>query len=334
MKLLALSGFLGSCKTTLLLQVARHLTDSGLKVAIIENEASRVGMDDKLVAAAGFEVRELYAGCICCSLRVGLVSTLFALEKEVNPDVVILEPSGIAAPYAIKEAFSDYSGAPETVLMVVLADVPRMEKLAGRSLPFFDASVEAGEILALTKVDVATDITRPKALADLRRLNATAPIYEISAKTGEGMGAFLAALSEKLALGGKMPVPVRAPGSGPVAHPDAIACAEMAERVSNVPVEVAVLVQDAEALVMGLVADLREKNYDILGHIKVIVEAPGAGLVALSFTGPETRPERKGKLEGQVTRAALRVNAILCGVPQGELAGMLRARVEAWKSAV
>ncbi|MBT3287694.1 MAG: cobalamin biosynthesis protein P47K, partial [Victivallales bacterium] len=77
MQLIVVSGFLGSGKTTLLLALARELCRDGQrKVAVIENEVGAIGIDDALVADAGLPVREIYSGCICCSLRLDLIRTL------------------------------------------------------------------------------------------------------------------------------------------------------------------------------------------------------------------------------------------------------------------
>ncbi len=71
MKLIVVAGFLGSGKTSLLLEIARHLVDDGRTVAVIENEIGEVGIDGRLIAEQGLVVRELFGGCICCTLAVG-----------------------------------------------------------------------------------------------------------------------------------------------------------------------------------------------------------------------------------------------------------------------
>ena len=79
MKLLCIAGFLGSGKTTVLLELARTMTQSGLQLAIVENEIGDVGVDGGYVREAGLPVQELFGGCICCTLQTGLVETLRAL---------------------------------------------------------------------------------------------------------------------------------------------------------------------------------------------------------------------------------------------------------------
>ena len=73
MNVLCIAGFLGSGKTTILLEVARSLTEDGVRVAVIENEIGEVGVDGGYVREQGLPVQELFGGCICCTLQIGLV---------------------------------------------------------------------------------------------------------------------------------------------------------------------------------------------------------------------------------------------------------------------
>ncbi|MBL7005961.1 MAG: hypothetical protein ISR78_02640, partial [Spirochaetia bacterium] len=78
MQILIISGFLGSGKTTLLLGLSEFLVRRGERVAIIENEVGEIPVDSSCLKAQGLTVRELYAGCICCSLREDLQKTIMA----------------------------------------------------------------------------------------------------------------------------------------------------------------------------------------------------------------------------------------------------------------
>ncbi|MCP8317592.1 MAG: hypothetical protein H3Z51_12160 [archaeon] len=97
MQFLIISGFFGSGKTTLILELARELViKRGKKVGIIVNDLGEVGIDDKVMRSYGLNVKEMFGGCICCEIAVNLPTTLKALKEAYNPDVVILEPSVIA----------------------------------------------------------------------------------------------------------------------------------------------------------------------------------------------------------------------------------------------
>ena len=106
MHLLILTGFLGSGKTTLLRRIAQafNATCPDKRMAVIENEVGTVGIDGDFLANDGLTVRQINSGCICCTLRLDLVTTLLDLERTYAPDLIILEPSGVAGPRQVLSA--------------------------------------------------------------------------------------------------------------------------------------------------------------------------------------------------------------------------------------
>ena len=100
-----ITGFLGSGKTTLLNALLRHpeLADT----AVLVNEFGEVGIDNLLVETLDEDVVLLNAGCLCCTIRNDLVSSLAELyEKRANGQVpafkrVVIETTGLADPAPI-----------------------------------------------------------------------------------------------------------------------------------------------------------------------------------------------------------------------------------------
>ena len=70
-----ITGFLGSGKTTLL---KRLLTEAhGQKIAVIENEFGEEPIDnDILVSDTAEQIIQMNNGCVCCTIREDLRSTL------------------------------------------------------------------------------------------------------------------------------------------------------------------------------------------------------------------------------------------------------------------
>ena len=93
------SGFLGSGKTTLVRHLLADARRRGLRVAVISNELSELGIDRALLADAGDDAIELAGGCICCRLSDRFVETLELLHERARPQRVIVETSGVALPY-------------------------------------------------------------------------------------------------------------------------------------------------------------------------------------------------------------------------------------------
>ncbi|WEW59299.1 hypothetical protein PRK78_004768 [Emydomyces testavorans] len=93
-----LTGFLGSGKTTILLNLIPQLPHS-YRLALLKNEFGNVAIDSQLAAANSISgVRELLNGCICCNLVGQLGDALRQLRDEVRPDRIVIETSGSAFP--------------------------------------------------------------------------------------------------------------------------------------------------------------------------------------------------------------------------------------------
>lgn len=90
-----ISGFLGAGKTTLIKKILIE-NPYNEKIAIIENEFGEIGIDGTLLKRDGIVVREIFSGCICCTLADNFEKSLDQVIKQFNPDRVIIEPTGIA----------------------------------------------------------------------------------------------------------------------------------------------------------------------------------------------------------------------------------------------
>jgi G3E family GTPase len=104
-----LTGFLGSGKTTLLKRV---LSEShGQKIAVIENEFGDENIDNEiLVQDAKEQIIQLNNGCVCCSIREDLRTTLSDLAEkrrkgELQFDRVVIETTGLADPGPVAQTF-------------------------------------------------------------------------------------------------------------------------------------------------------------------------------------------------------------------------------------
>ena len=88
------SGFLGAGKTTFIKQLIDQVF-KGEKLVLIENEFGEIGIDGGFLKDAGVEITEMNSGCICCTLVGDFSEALKKVMKELAPDRVIIEPSGV-----------------------------------------------------------------------------------------------------------------------------------------------------------------------------------------------------------------------------------------------
>jgi G3E family GTPase len=104
-----LTGFLGSGKTTLLKRVLSEA--HGQKIAIIENEFGEENIDsDILVSDTTEQIIQMSNGCICCTIREDLRSTLRDLAEkkrkgELDFERVVIETTGLADPGPVAQTF-------------------------------------------------------------------------------------------------------------------------------------------------------------------------------------------------------------------------------------
>ncbi|EQL01560.1 hypothetical protein G6O67_003020 [Ophiocordyceps sinensis] len=96
-----ITGFLGSGKTTLILNLVPQLRakSAAYKLALLKNEFGDVAVDSQLASSAAISgVQELLNGCICCNLVGQLGPALGELAETVAPDRIVVETSGSAFP--------------------------------------------------------------------------------------------------------------------------------------------------------------------------------------------------------------------------------------------
>ena len=96
--LIVISGFLGAGKTTFINGlIGCGFLKENEKCLVIENDFGEVSVDSKLLPRQeGLAVSEINSGCVCCSLAGNLESFLREALRTVEPDWVVLEPSGAA----------------------------------------------------------------------------------------------------------------------------------------------------------------------------------------------------------------------------------------------
>ncbi|KAI5306378.1 hypothetical protein KEM56_001159 [Ascosphaera pollenicola] len=122
-----ITGFLGSGKTTILLNLIPQLPKD-YKLALLKNEFGDVAVDSQLASEQSISgVRELLNGCICCNLVGQLSDALFQLRDEVSPDRIIIETSGSAFPATlameVKRLMREHEGSFELDGVISVIDV-------------------------------------------------------------------------------------------------------------------------------------------------------------------------------------------------------------------
>ena len=158
---IAVTGFLGSGKTTLI----RALLDTpeGANTAIVVNEFGEIGIDQALLRASSDATVLLGNGCLCCNVRTDLQETLRALfadrARGAVPSFarVIIETSGLADPGPILQTFATDRALGREFHLQALVTV--VDAVAGAGnidhMPEAAKQVALADRIVLTKSDLA-----------------------------------------------------------------------------------------------------------------------------------------------------------------------------------
>lgn len=196
MKVVQISGFLGSGKTTAMIKIATALSNRhGKRVAIIVNEIGSAPVDAKVLEGHGLKVAELGGGCICCELLISLAETLSALSVSAHPDMVLIEPTGVSVPDQVKEGIklgrskAPMEAGPAVVLLDALLEEGLIEGDAEEN--FILRQVADADIVAINKIDAVGEATIRKFERKVREINPKAQLFHISALRGDGVDALI-----------------------------------------------------------------------------------------------------------------------------------------------
>jgi len=316
MDVIIISGFLGSGKTTLLLRIAKSLVEgSGRKVAIIENEIGKVGVDDQTIAAEGLTVKELFSGCVCCSLRIDLVNSLLDLERNVNPDIVIIEPSGVAGPDMLLDALIGYGGDIERKLVVYLVDATRAKIILNKPLlPIIEKGIKVADIILVNKIDNVHDDEIRNIHEGIREYREDVEVEFISALSSLGIESLSDRFEKMLSPLEKNTFEIE---TDEVQRTDSDATV-FSEKLSF-SFDPHLSADNVRGKLSGILKSLsmKLKNLEctMIGHIKLILrDSDKPGYLLMSITDFEVEPTARGKIEGNLRNVTLTLNAIVYGV--------------------
>jgi len=176
-----LTGFLGSGKTTLLKRV---LTEAhGQKIAVIENEFGDENIDnDILVQDSNEQIIQLNNGCVCCSIREDLRTTLSDLAEkkrkgELSFDRVVIETTGLADPGPVAQTFFMDDEIAEVYLLDSILTLVDAKHAQGQLDTRQEARRQVGfaDQIFISKTDLVDDETVEALIHRVKHMNPRAP---------------------------------------------------------------------------------------------------------------------------------------------------------------
>ena len=185
-KIDVISGFLGAGKTTLI----KKLFESSIKnekVVIIENEFGEIGIDSSFLKQSGIEIKEINAGCICCSLVGDFASSIKELIEKYNPERIIIEPSGVGKLSDIISAINDlHSDNLKLNILATVVDGKKAKIYMKNFGEFFNNQIQSAQSIIISKLDLIDNKKVDQVIELVKTLNNSANIITTPLKDLNG----------------------------------------------------------------------------------------------------------------------------------------------------
>ena len=151
MKILLVSGFLGAGKTTFIKELAKNIN---LEFVVLENEYADIGVDKDFLDEKNLNVWEMSEGCICCSMKGDFKSSIKRIYSEINPEYLIIEPTGVGMLSSIIENIREIDNNDIEILSpITLIDITSFNEYLETFNNFFIDNLKNTGKVILTKLE-------------------------------------------------------------------------------------------------------------------------------------------------------------------------------------
>ncbi len=170
------SGFLGAGKTTLIRKLIKEAY-SDQKIVIIENEFGEIGIDGDFLKDAGIEIKEMSQGCICCSLVGDFTTALKKVIEEMQPERIIIEPSGVGKLSDVIKAVQNVdSDDIELSSFTTICDGKKVEMYAKNFGEFYNDQIEHANCIVISRSQALSEEKLDAIVKMIREKNSVATI--------------------------------------------------------------------------------------------------------------------------------------------------------------
>lgn len=177
-----ISGFLGSGKTTFLKRIIKKYAGD-IKIGIIQNEFAPANIDGAELKKSGqdFNLLEINNGSVFCVCLLGnFVRSLEKFIDEFQPEVIIIEASGLSDTTSISEVISAGSLSEKMYLASnwCVVDVLNFKRV-GLMKQRVTHQLRMADVVLLNKIDLAEE-SLGEISGEIRKIN---PFAEIKSTT-------------------------------------------------------------------------------------------------------------------------------------------------------
>lgn len=176
------SGFLGSGKTSMLVDVLKQLKEEGLQPAVMMNELGEIPFDSQKVDR-DVPLKEVLEGCICCSAGEKIEAQIQTLLHDFDFDVLIIETTGAAHPVeAIDAVYSPLFAEQLNIKGIVTVADSKLwlerHKLSPQARSLFLEQIRHAHLILANKSDLLSESEKATVAFELQGVNPHAFILQ------------------------------------------------------------------------------------------------------------------------------------------------------------
>ncbi|MCE5333687.1 MAG: GTP-binding protein [Desulfobacteraceae bacterium] len=176
-QVILVGGFLGSGKTTFLNRLIAAVP-KGYKVVVLMNEFGEIGIDGQILQAEDLDLVEINRGSIfCICVKTDFIKALHRIGNDIRPDLLIIEPTGVANPLDLKTDFKLplYKDRFRFLDQVCILDAVYFED-AYEAFASVEKQVASSTLFVINKVDLAPR-EKIERIKEIVRAHHSAPVF-------------------------------------------------------------------------------------------------------------------------------------------------------------
>lgn len=175
LKVLVVSGFLGAGKTTFIRTLLKR---TGIYAAVLENEYGETDLDGREIRKESpLQVLEFMEGCVCCTKKDSFANSVIAISAGLDPDWLIVEPSGVGKLGAILDNIRRVSYEKIVPAGSILVIAPRsFQTVLNEFHEIFEDQMRHADTIVLSKTETEEASVVEDVVRRIRAYNRNAPV--------------------------------------------------------------------------------------------------------------------------------------------------------------
>ncbi len=168
-KIIVLTGFFGSGKTTLI----KHLIKtSKYKIGIIENDLAELNIDGKIINLSDSAIEVISNACICCTGNKHLTQSIdMLMTTHKNLEYIFIETTGLANPIKLRETVAHASIKHNLDYIGTLCIVDAKNSLSRTNIEEQLIQIAYSDYILISKTDLIDNITYSNIVSYIKEIN-------------------------------------------------------------------------------------------------------------------------------------------------------------------